>query len=189
LQKQIKHLGTVGALAAIYFFAGKLVLISYFRNHGLISVVIVNARTVEAGVVGNEGIVGLEGLMGLKRGPLREIVQTDEPRLFSDDAGYGAEQRDRGRAFAKKKIIQHPRGSVRILNRKALEESSCDLLRADSRLQRRAHRLGGLLGDLFREFFQGIIVGRRRREKVGRSCPTTEHALNASLAHDLLHSK
>ena len=61
--------------------------------------------------VGNEGIVGLEGLMGLKRGPLREIVQTDEPRLFSDDAGYGAEQRDRGRAFAKKKIIQHPRGS------------------------------------------------------------------------------
>jgi hypothetical protein len=89
--------------------------------------------------------------MGLKRGPLREIVQTDEPRLFSDDAGYEAEQRDRGRAFAKKKIIQHPRGSVRILNRKALEESSCDLLRADSRLQRRAHRLGGLLGDLFRE--------------------------------------
>jgi hypothetical protein len=140
----------------------------YFRNHALISVVIVNARTVEAGVVGNEGIVGLEGLMGLKRGPLREIVQTDKPRLFSDDAGYGAEQRDRGRAFAKKKIIQHPRGSLRILNRKALEESSCDLLRADSRLQRRAHRLGGLLGDLFRELLSVEEDAKRLDEAARR---------------------
>ena len=49
----------------------------HFPNEGLISLVValMDGRTVEAGVVGNEGIAGGPAAVGIGRSPLREVVQ------------------------------------------------------------------------------------------------------------------
>jgi CRP-like cAMP-binding protein len=57
--------------------AHEIVQYAYFPNDGLLSLVVVmaEAKTVEAGIVGKEGLVGIPAIAGLSRSPLREVVQ------------------------------------------------------------------------------------------------------------------
>src|SRR5207253_2398808 len=93
---------------------------AYFPNEGMVSLVILvkDGKSVEVGLVGKEGMTGTPLAVGVSRGPSRAIVQI--PGSGRPSVTIAAGMLERAGA------IENTRGTIRVLNRKALEKAACE---------------------------------------------------------------